>query len=497
MFYHDQPEVRRAGFIYLTLTHTATVALFGMFAAWSGGNLDRSFQSLGGTSGSPHLVLLFALVGFGIKAGIVPVHFWLPGAHAAAPSHISAVLSGIMLKTGIYGLLRILMLTGTPPAWWGWTVLALGLVSAILGVVWALAQHDLKRLLAYHSVENIGIIFLGIGLGALGTSYGRPALALVGYTGAILHSLNHALFKSLLFLGAGVAGRAAGSRELDRLGGIGRSIPRTATAFLVGSLAIVGLPPLNGFVSEWLIFSGLFKAGAASEALRLASGAAAGLALTGGLALACFTKVHGTMFLGTARDPTLTGISGAETGLVGPQVVLATACGVIGVVPWMVLPSAADAARSVIHGAGSDTMMSEIIAPARTISLLALALAAVTFIVWIARRTASRIPVREGETWACGYPAVTSRMQYPASGFAASLLAAFGPLAGTRIETSAGHFHVATADPVLDRIGHRLWERIRAAATSMRVIQTGRLRWYLLYLISVVVTLLVYLWMAR
>jgi len=497
MFYHQQVEVRRAGFIYLTLTHTATIALFGMFAAWSGGSLDQSFQSLGGAPASSGLVLLFALIGFGIKAGIVPVHFWLPGAHAAAPSHISAVLSGIMLKTGIYGLLRIIMLTGTPPAWWGWTVLALGLASAILGVVWALAQHDLKRLLAYHSVENIGIIFLGIGLGALGTSYGRPALALVGYTGAILHSLNHALFKSLLFLGAGVVARTAGSRELDRLGGLGHAIPRTAVTFLIGSLAIVGLPPLNGFVSEWLIFSGLFQAGADSESLRLASVATAGLALTGGLALACFTKVHGTVFLGKLRDPALSPRTGGESGLVGPQVGLAIACGAIGALPWLVLPPAAAAARSVMGGAGTEVMIETMIAPARTISLLALVLGGITLLVWILRRSASRIPAKQEETWACGFPGVTSRMQYPASGFAASLLTAFGPLSGTRIETAPGHFHVATADPVLDRIGHWLWERVRAAATSMRIIQTGRLRWYLLYLISVVVTLLIYLWVAR
>jgi formate hydrogenlyase subunit 3/multisubunit Na+/H+ antiporter MnhD subunit len=497
MFDHQQPTVRRAGFVYLILTHTATIALFGMFAAWSGGNLDLSFQSLGTAPGSHELVLLFALAGFGIKAGIVPVHFWLPGAHAAAPSHISAVLSGIMLKMGVYGLLRVLTLTGAPPAWWGWTVLTLGLGSAILGVVWALAQHDLKRLLAYHSVENIGIIFLGIGLGALGSAYGRPALALLGYAGAILHSLNHALFKSLLFLGAGVVGRVAGSRELDRLGGLGRVIPRTATAFLIGSLAIVGLPPLNGFVSEWLIFRGLFQAGTDSDMLRVASGAAAGLALTGGLALACFTKVHGTVFLGTMRDPGLTARAGAESGLVGPQIVLAIACGVIGVVPWLVLPPAAEAARSVIGGTGSDTLIRGMLAPARTISLVALVLGGVTFLVWLLRRSASRIQAREVDTWACGYPAVTSRMQYPASGFAASLLAAFGPLTGTRIESEPGRFHVSTADPILDQIGRRLWERIRGVATSIRLIQTGRLRWYLVYLISVVVALLIYLWMAR
>ena len=497
MFEHEQAEVRQAGFIYLILTHTSTIALFGMFAAWAGGVTSLSFDALGGMAGSPRLVLLLALAGFGIKAGMVPVHFWLPGAHAAAPSHISAVLSGIMLKAGVYGLLRVLSLSGAPPAWWGWTVLLLGLASAVLGVLWALAQHDLKRLLAYHSVENIGIILLGIGLGALGTSYGRPALALLGYAGALLHSLNHALFKSLLFLGAGAVGRAAGTRQLDRLGGVARAIPRTAIAFLIGSLAIVGLPPLNGFVSEWLIFSGLLQAGGSTGALRAASTVTAGLALTGGLALACFTKLHGTVFLGTPRDSSVAARPDGDAGLVGPQLVLALACVIIGVLPVLVLPAAAGAARLVMGGASLEPALQRVVAPAKTISQMVLALAGVSLAIWLLRRRASRHETRVSNTWGCAYPAVTSRMQYPASGFAASLLAAFGPLSGSRIEAGPGRFHVHAADPVLDRVGRPLWDRVRRVATSLRVIQTGRLRWYLVYLISVVLALLVYLWMAR
>jgi hypothetical protein len=234
--------------------------------------------------------LTLALVGFGIKAGAVPGHFWLPGAHAAAPSHISALLSGVMLKTGIYGLFRALILLGDPPAWWGWAVLLLGVASAVLGVLWALAQHDLKRLLAYHSVENIGIILMGLGVGALGATHHLPAVALLGYAGALLHTLNHALFKSLLFLSAGVVVQATGTREIDRLGGLARRMPGTALAFLVGAAAIVGEPPINGFVSEWLIFMGLVHAGRVGEGLQAAAALTAGLALTGALALACFSN---------------------------------------------------------------------------------------------------------------------------------------------------------------------------------------------------------------
>ena len=259
--------MRRAGLLYIVLTHTCTLALLCMFAAWTGGNLGVRFEAL-----PPRLrrwarprrrvLLTLALVGFGIKAGVVPFHFWLPDAHSAAPSHVSALMSGVVIKMGIYGLVRVLVLVGPPPAWWGWVVLALGLASAVLGVLWALAQHDLKRLLAYHSVENIGIILMGLGLGALGTAYGHPALALLGYAGALLHTLNHALFKSLLFLGAGAVAQATGTREH-------RAARRPAAAACRARRwrswsarpRSSGLPPLNGFVSEWLVFRGLLRSG--------------------------------------------------------------------------------------------------------------------------------------------------------------------------------------------------------------------------------------------
>jgi len=280
VFESDRPDVRRAGFIYLVLTHASTIALLAMFAGWARGASGLTFTALAdarlvepvGT-----FILVLALVGFGIKAGVVPVHFWLPGAHAAAPSHISALLSGVMLKTGIYGLLRVMSLLGAVPAWWGWTLLGLGLVSGVLGVLWALAQHDLKRLLAYHSVENIGIILLGMGVGALGMAYRQPVVAVLGLTGAVLHTLNHALFKSLLFLGAGAVAQATGTRAIDELGGVGRRMPLTALAFLLGSVAIVGLPPLNGFVSEWVVFQALLRSGLASGPTQVSVFAAAGV----------------------------------------------------------------------------------------------------------------------------------------------------------------------------------------------------------------------------
>ena len=264
--------------------------------------ISSSFSTAAAPGG---VLFLLAVIGFGTKAGFIPMHVWLPEAHPAAPSHVSAVMSGVMIKTGIYGLLRMLTLLGPPPAWWGWTLLAIGAVSGILGVLYALSQHDLKRLLAYHSVENVGIIALGLGVGLLGISYGNPAMAVLGFTGGLLHVVNHALFKGLLFLGAGSVLHATGT-EIDRLGGLLRRMPVTGATFLVGAAAISGLPPLNGFVGEFLIYLGAM-AGLAGQA-RVVSAwplmavlVVGGLALIGGLAAACFTKAFGIVFLGEPR----------------------------------------------------------------------------------------------------------------------------------------------------------------------------------------------------
>ena len=498
IFERQHAEVRRAGLLYLILTHTSTIALFGMFAAWSGGTGGGTFAELASASGREGtpvgLVAVLGLVGFGIKAGVVPGHIWLPGAHAAAPSHISALLSGVMLKVGIYGLLRMLMLLGPLPAWWGWTVLLLGLASAVLGVLWALAQHDLKRLLAYHSVENIGIILLGLGVGALGSAYHAPGVALLGLTGALLHTVNHSLFKSLLFFGAGAVQRVAGTRQIDRLGGLAGLMPRTAFAFLIASVAIVGLPPLNGFVSEWVIFQGMLEAGGSTGALRLASVAAAGLVLAGALALACFTKLHGVVFLGANRGTP--GPEGAtERGLIAPQVSLAAFCLAIGGLPFLILPTAARVASGVL-GVPAGGELAGVTESATTVSLAVLALLALGLLLWLLR-VAGRAgaPARAAVTWGCGYPAPGPRIQYTASSYAGSLLSVFGALSGSRPVAGPAGLTVEVADPVLDRIAQPTWGRVREAAFRLRRIQTGRIVWYLTYVIAALLGLLVYLWL--
>jgi formate hydrogenlyase subunit 3/multisubunit Na+/H+ antiporter MnhD subunit len=246
MFEDEKPGVREAGWTYLVTTHLGTALLLAMFVLLGRNSGSLDFDALSAPEAIAGVVFLLGLIGFGTKAGLMPLHVWLPEAHPVAPSYVSAVMSGVMIKMGIYGLLRTLTWLGEPPAWWGWTLLVLGVVSGVLGVLYALAQHDLKRLLAYHSVENIGIIAMALGVGLLGVHYRIPAMAALGFTGGLLHVVNHALFKSLLFLGAGSVLHATGVGDLDRLGGLLKRMPITGTTFLIGAAAICGLPPLNG-----------------------------------------------------------------------------------------------------------------------------------------------------------------------------------------------------------------------------------------------------------
>ncbi len=494
MRHHELPQTRHAGLLYLASTHTGILALVAMFAVWGAAAPDLSFASLalaartGGGSGTV-AILVLALVGFGLKAGAVPFHFWLPPAHAAAPTPVSALMSGLVIKTGIYGLLRVAALTGATPAWYGWSLLALGLVSGVLGVVWALAQHDIKRLLAYHSVENIGIILIGMGVGSLGQTYGMPRVAALGYAGAILHVLNHALFKSLLFLGAGSIARGAGTRSLDATGGLARAMPWTWGVFLLASAAIVGLPPLNGFVSEWTIIQGLLGAGLAEGPIRVAIMGVAGMGLIGGLALACFAKVNGVVFLGHARTPLTAAARESGPALVGPMVALAAACVVIGLLPALVLPPALAAAGIVAGQPPADLLglRYDLV----LYSVIAVALAGAIALAWLgASRQHGRVTAH---TWGCAWPDPSARMQYTASSFAAPVLEPFGELAGLRVSRSAGSYHTEPSDPGLDRVLMPVWRRLRIFAGRQRLMRIQTLHMSLLYVLATVVVLLVYL----
>jgi len=502
---HEHAAVRRAGLLYLVVTHAGTLALFAMFAVWGRASGDWTFAALsaspsGLAGGGAAAVFLLALVGFGGKAGLVPLHFWLPPAHAAAPSHVSALMSGVVIKTGIYGLLRVVVLAGAPPGWWGWTVLGLGVASAVLGVLWALVQHDVKRLLAYHSVENIGIILMGAGVGALGARYGHPVVAVLGYGAAVLHTLNHALFKSVLFLGAGAVYRATGTRNVEALGALARRMPLTWLAFLVGAAAIIGVPPLNGFVSEWLVYQGLFRAGQSGETLRLAVLAAPALALVGGLALACFAKVAGVVFLGKARSAAAASAREAGAGTLVPGFALVLACVVIGAFPAFVVPPVLTVGRFVAGatgeraGAGLAAVLADVLAGAQRLSLVAAGLVVLGAAFWVARALLLRgRSVRADETWGCGYARPTARMQYTASSFVAPLVRVFGSLAGVQEHRGATVFHTVPADLVLDRAVLPMWARVQRLALRLRPMQQGRLHVYLMYVVATLLALLAYL----
>jgi hydrogenase-4 component B len=501
-FENDREDVRRAGLTYLVASQLGVVFLFVLFALLSRGTGRYDFDAFASAPAAAGIATVgfwLALVGFGTKSGFWPVHVWLPDAHPAAPSHVSALMSGVMIKMGIYGLLRTLTFLGPPPVWWGVVLLAVGAVSGIAGVLHALAQHDVKRLLAYHSVENIGIIAMGLGLGVLGQARHDSAVAFLGFSGALLHVLNHGLFKGLLFQAAGSVVHATGTRELDSLGGLARRMPWTASSFLLGSAAICALPPLNGFVSEWLIYVGAFRAGSrlAGSAAVSAIAVIAALALIGGLAAACFAKAYGVVFLGEPRTASASLAHEAGTGMRAAMLAGAAACILLGVWPAgalaLVAPAASVLAPGSWAGAGGESLSS--ISTAAGALLGAIALVAVFRRVRVSRR-----PARRAATWGCGYAQATPRMQYTAASFAEPLIEPFAAAMNVHVEREgpAGPFprHARYEEHLGDLAGERLLvpaaRRIVRGLTSIRVLQQGRVQPYLLYIAGTLVALLVW-----
>ena len=338
VIYDYQKEiVRKAGYYYFVFTQAGALIIIAAFGILFAHTSSLSFSAIHTIpENTKLLVFILLFFGFGSKAGIFPVHIWLPHAHPAAPSHVSAIMSGVMIKMGIYGIIRFYNLLGSDSIIFGQIVLAFGVISGVYGVVQALGQHNLKRLLAYHSVENIGIILIGLGIGMIGTSLKQPLLAALGFSGALLHVFNHAIFKSLLFMGAGVVIQKSGIETIDQLGGLLKRMKVTGITFLVGSLAISGLPPFNGFVSEFLIYFASFKGINYNEQSFIpACISILSLALIGGLALACFTKVIGIVFLGEPRTVELKSIDEKGSSMMVPMIILSAVCLIIGVFPGL------------------------------------------------------------------------------------------------------------------------------------------------------------------
>jgi hydrogenase-4 component B len=490
---HEFRTVRVAAWIYFVATRVGTLALLAMFALLraSTGSFAMVPIDPGIGQGTKLVLLLLAVIGFGSKAGLMPFHVWLPPAHGCAPSHVSAVLSGVVIKVGIYGLVRVTSILPDLPLVAGGMLLGLGVASGILGVLYAIGQHDLKRLLAYHSIENIGIIVIGVGLAVLGRSLGRPEWVALGLAGAILHVWNHALFKSLLFLSAGAVVHATGTREMDRLGGLAPRMPMTAALFLVGSVAICGLPPLNGFVSEFLVYLGLLRTVQVGGLASVIGGIGApALSMIGALAVACFVKVYGAVFLGHPRSELGAKVHEAPSAMIAPMAVLAAACFLIGIAPGRFLGVLDRANASWAAPFGLQVPELDDLAPAGSISLSALVVlllcAALLFL--LRRRFGGADHV---VTWDCGYAAPSPRMQYTAASTAQELvrLSAWVLRPREKLLRSASPFPAGwryssrVFDVVLDSWIRPAWRRVERWMMRFRVLQQGRIQVYLFYVL--------------
>jgi hydrogenase-4 component B len=490
-----EAEVRRAAWVYLVATHAGTACLLAAFTLLRAGTGSFEIQKVA-LSPAASVVFLLAVVGFGLKAGVVPLHFWLPAAHANAPSHVSALMSGVMLKAGVYGLLRFSSLVDVPPLWWGFLVAGLGAISAVSGIAMAAGQTDVKRALAYSSIENVGIVWLGIGLALAGRALGRPAWVTLGFCGSLFHVFSHACFKSLLFFGAGGVVHAAGTRDMDRLGGLARRMPVTAGFVLVGALAAAGLPLFNGFVGEWLIAVGLFD--------TLRSGPSGGwvlafcapaLALAGALAVASFVRIVGVTFLGAPRSAEAAAAHEPSRLMTAPMAILAAACLGLGLFPSALLP-ALHAAQGAWLGAPADAafLAATLLPPARALLVLGAALAAAALLSAVLReRAARRVP-----TWDCGFAAPTPRMQYTSGSFGeevTSVVPAF--LAPASLGKAPGgvfpgpsSFRTDAPDPFAAKLYEPVAARWAARLVRLHRLQSGQLTLYLVYVfLTTLVTL--------
>jgi hydrogenase-4 component B len=522
-------ENARAGLLYLVMAHAGTAALTVAFLMLTERAHAFDFPALraaarGLENGPRTAIFLFALAGFGAKAGVVPLHIWLPRAHPAAPSHASALMSGVMLKVALYGLFRFAFdllapASGLLPASWGWTVLVVGAVSALVGVLLALQQHDLKRLLAFHSVENVGIILIGAGMAMLLGGADAGPLSTLALAAALLHTLNHAAFKGLLFLGAGsVIGRTH-TGNMEELGGLARRMPWTAWLFLLGAVAISALPPLNGFVSEWMTFQALVLGGARLKGTSglLAGVAASALALTGGLAAACFAKAFGITFLGRPRSTHAAQAVESPVAMILGMLVLAGACVGLGVTPGFAMCLLDRPTAELLGGAGASAVVTAhgplVLSAGRSSSNLATtsisvtaatALFALFALVALGLRVFSRSSTRRlAPTWTCGMTP-SSRFDYTATAFAKPLRLIFAALYRPRREivkeTGASPYvirRLGYAGEVVDLAETVIYARLKrwltGGAEAIRAYSTGRIHGYVGYvLVTLVVALLLF-----
>ena len=514
---HRVPAIRSAGFLYLLIAHIGAIALLLCFGVLHGGQGDYSFAALRSAELTPFwasVAFLLAFVGFGAKAGMIPLHAWLPEAHPAAPSPVSALMSGVMIKTAIYGMVRVIYdLIGDVRWEWGLAVLLIGAGTTLFGVLFALMQHDLKRLLAYHSVENIGIILLGLGMSMVFFGFGHPAAGALGLMAALYHTLNHAVFKGLLFLGAGSILHSTGLRDLNHMGGLARHMPATAFHFLVGALAISALPPLNGFVSEWLTFQTALQASQLEHGVvrSLLPLFAATLALAGALTAMCFVKVYGVAFLGQPRERhaapsaahpwTDAGLS-ERLGLAW----LSAGCLVLGLFPAAMLQTLNQVGVSLTgHGLSAQALESNWLwlvptHPAQAsyspIIFFVVVLAVVLLTVRLVR-VFYHGRVRRADPWDCGFPEQTSRMQDTADAFGQPIGLVFGPLYLMKRhlpgpEDGTPKYSIKVEDRHWGWVYLPVARLAEFVSAKIGLLQRGRISTYLLYSFLTLIALLVF-----
>ena len=523
-YQHQYAANRRAAFLYLLMAHVGALAIllgFGVLAGFSGGYTFEAMRTANLSATWASIAFALAFFGFGMKAGIVPLHAWLPEAHPAAPSHISALMSGVMLKVAIYGFLRFVYYLLDNFYWpWGLVLLVLGTVTALTGVLYAMAQNDLKRLLAYSSIENVGIIFMGLGLSMIFLGTDHPMLGMLGLVAALYHVLNHAIFKGLLFLGAGAVLYRTHERDLDHMGGLIHRMPWTAGFFLVGCVAISALPPFNGFVSEWLTLQTALQAPVLhgtieSAVLRSAIPVSAAiLALAAALAAACFVKAYGVAFLGRPRSRHVTHAHEVSTGMLAAMGLLAGLCLLLGVLPTTVIEALGPVTQLLVgqtlpSATAQGWLWLTPVAPevASYSAPLVLLAIMITFVIGrlLLRRKAK--PARRAAPWDCGFGPLNARMQYTSSAFSQPIRRVFAPT--WKIEEP---IEVRREAGVLGRalsLRHQLhvhdWSWLKGylpigrlvlgAARRIGHIQTGSIHTYLLYSFVTLLVLLVVQWL--
>lgn len=517
MAHHLEPENRRAGHVYLIMAMLSSLLLLVTFALLSGFGHHLDFETMrnlppAGTLAG--LVVLAAVAGTGAKAGLVPLHVWLPLAHPAAPSHVSALMSGVMTKVALYGLIRVLFdLVGSPQWQWGAGIMALGAVSAVLGVLYALMQHDLKRVLACSTVENVGIIAIGVGLAlafrANALTPGAAAGAALALTAALFHVLNHSLFKSLLFFGAGAVLTATGERDLERLGGLIRGMPKTAFCVLAGTAAVSALPPLNGFVSEWLLLQAILISPEMPQwGLKfLVPMVGAGLALSAALAAACFIRAFGVAFLGRPRARAAEEATETDRFSLAAMGLLVLGCVLAGVLPGMVVDALAPVVQGLVGGhlpnQASQPWLTLVATTPERSSYNALIL--MVFIVWsssvvayVIHRLASGASRRSG-AWDCGYPETSPLTQYSAGGLAQPIRRVFASIVFEAREivdmprpgeTRAARLTLSLQDPVWNTLYRPTGEVVLWAARTVNRVRHMSIRQHLALVYAALILLL-------